>query len=393
VLCGATVIIARKETVDSPGDLATLLTRSEVNVMQATPTLWQLLVERHPEAVSGMHALVGGEALPPDLATRLYRSAQEVTNLYGPTETTVWSTFARLSGSHEKPPPIGVPVRNTDVYLLNDQLTAVSAGDIGEIYIAGLGVARGYLNRPCLTASRFVADPWGPPGRRMYRTGDLGRWGADGNLEFHGRVDHQVKLRGHRIELGEIEAVLGTHPGVVRVVVTARPHKGDPILVAYVAKREATAESDLAQQLRRLAEQHLPAPMVPSFYIVMAELPMTSNGKVDRAALPDHNADAGTGEGRRPSTDHERLLCDLHGQVLGVGPVSIDDNFVDLGGTSISAHRLIDQIRRTAGVELSIGELFEFASIEMMAAKLHILPSARPSLIRPSSPLRIGDVP
>ncbi|WKX69271.1 non-ribosomal peptide synthetase [Streptomyces sp. XD-27] len=294
LLAGAAVVLADEDTVRDPAALASLLERTGATVMQATPSLWQTLVATRPEALDGLCALVGGEALPEALAARLRRRCRRVTNLYGPTETTIWSTAAEV-GEADGPPPIGRPMANTRVYVLDRGLGPVPPGVAGELYITGDGLARGYLGRAALTAERFVACPYGPAGSRMYRTGDLARWRADGQLEFLGRVDHQVKIRGFRVELGEIETVLADRPDVARAVVVVREDiPGDLRLTGYVVPAPGSAVE--AAELRTAAAAHLPHFMVPSAIITLEALPLTPNGKLDRAALPAPTATGDTGD-------------------------------------------------------------------------------------------------
>ncbi|KOV91513.1 MULTISPECIES: amino acid adenylation domain-containing protein, partial [unclassified Streptomyces] len=255
LLSGATVVLAPKEAVPQPSAVLDLIARHGVTVVQGTPSLWQLLVAHEPEALRGLRVLVGGEALPTPLAESLRRLTDDVTNLYGPTETTIWSTAADLGGGAGAP-PIGRPIANTRTYVLGSGLELVAPGVVGELYIAGSGVARGYLNKPGLTAERFVADPYAPePGARMYRTGDLVRWNHDGELEFVGRVDHQIKIRGFRIELGEIEEVLTDHTDIAQAAVVVREDQpGDSRLVAYVVADTSAGHHDEAVEQDQLSE-------------------------------------------------------------------------------------------------------------------------------------------
>ena len=237
LLAGARLVLVDKKDVRDPAALSRLIASTGATALQATPSLWQALVAHDPAAVRGLRVFVGAEALPPALADRLVELGASVTHLYGPTETTVWSTATRLTGGQ---PTIGAPVANTQVHLLDADLRPVGPGEPGDLYIGGAGLARGYHRRPALTAERFVADPFGAPGARLYRTGDIARWTPDGELEFLGRADHQVKIRGHRVELGEIEAVLAAHPGVAQAVVTARADaSGATSLVGYVVPEHA----------------------------------------------------------------------------------------------------------------------------------------------------------
>ncbi|KJS52296.1 hypothetical protein VM98_32370, partial [Streptomyces rubellomurinus subsp. indigoferus] len=259
---GAGVLLAPKDTVLDPARLAELITGSRATFLQATPSLWQALLAHDPAALAGVRALVGGEAVPAGLAAALREAAADVTNVYGPTETTIWSTAALL-GERPGAPTIGGPIGNTRVYILDSALRPVPTGVAGDLFIAGDGLARGYLYRPGMTAERFVASPFGAPGERMYRTGDVARWGKDGNLEFLGRADSQVKVRGFRIELGEIETVLATHPEVAQAAVLVREDRpGDQRLVAYVVPEPGAAP--LPAQLRDHVGAFLPDYMTPT---------------------------------------------------------------------------------------------------------------------------------
>ncbi|MEC1546753.1 AMP-binding protein, partial [Bacillus halotolerans] len=222
LISGASIVVAQKETTREPQALAKMIEYFDITIMQATPTLWHALVTNEPEKLRELRVLVGGEALPSGLLEALQALDCPVTNLYGPTETTIWSAAAFLEKGVQGVPPIGKPIWNTQVYVLDNSLQPVPPGIVGELYIAGTGLARGYLGRPDLTAERFVADPYGPPGTRMYRTGDQARWRADGSLDYIGRADHQIKIRGFRIELGEIDAVLAKHPQTKQAAVVVR---------------------------------------------------------------------------------------------------------------------------------------------------------------------------
>ncbi|MGH8902423.1 MAG: amino acid adenylation domain-containing protein [Egibacteraceae bacterium] len=367
LLCGARAVIAPKEAVQEPSAVLELITETGVTIMQATPSLWQLLVTHDPDGLRGLRMLVGGEALPGGLADVMREVAAEVTNLYGPTETTIWSTAASLCGKAGTP-PIGRPIANTRVYVLDAGLGPTPPGVAGELYVAGAGLARGYLHRPGLTAGRFVADPYGPPGTRMYRTGDLVRWNTDGDLEFVDRADDQVKVRGFRVELGEIEAVLVAHPDVAQAAVIARQDRpGDTQLVAYVVPAADTAfQPDV---LRDHLRHHLPDYMVPAALVLLDRLPLTPNGKLDRQALPDLGSG---GTGRAPRTPQEQLLADLFAEVLGLARVGVDDSFFDLGGHSLLATILIARVRATLGVELGLRALFETPTVAGLAACLDV---------------------
>ena len=381
LLDGATVVLADRAEVRDPVRLAALAAAERVTAMQATPSLWQALTELAPRAIRGLRVLVGGEALPATLATTLAASAAEVINLYGPTETTIWSTARDLTGWTGGTPPIGLPIPNTAAYVLDRALRPVPAGEVGELYLAGDGVATGYLGRAGLSAGRFVADPFGPPGTRMYRTGDLARRRA-GELDCLGRTDHQVKVRGFRIELGEIEARLGTLAGVgtCAVVVTGGE---DNRLVAFLVAEAGAALPGTARAREHLIEA-LPEYMVPSAFVELPRLPLTPNGKIDRAALSTSDAMRAVRAdpaARAASDDpHEEALRTLFGAVLGIGEVGPWDDFFELGGHSLLAVRLVTRIRTELGRELSVGRVFDAPTPATLAAHLAAAAPARPPL-------------
>ncbi|WP_232665726.1 non-ribosomal peptide synthetase [Pseudonocardia sp. TRM90224] len=374
LLAGSGLVVAGPDKVGDPHALVRLARERGVTMLQATPTLWSALVAHDRSFAGEVRALVGGEALPPELASALAARGPGAINLYGPTETTIWSSSWEITGPAVS---LGEPLWNTSLHVLDEHLRPVPSGVAGELYIGGAGLARGYLNRPGLTAGRFVADPSGPPGARMYRTGDRVRRRA-GRLEFLGRADHQVKLRGFRIELGEIEAALAAQPGVDAAVAVVREDvPGRRALVAYVVGGEPAA-------LRAALAARLPDYMVPAHIVGLAALPLTPNRKVDRKALPAPRFEQAT-TFRPPRTPAETVLSGLFAQLLGtpdrpLPPIGLDDGFFDLGGDSIVAIALA-ATATAAGLPVAPRDVFLHRTVESLAAHAEqASPGARPVL-------------
>jgi amino acid adenylation domain-containing protein len=376
-LCmGAELVLASREQGVDGRALRALLEASSATVMQATPSTWRMLVEAGWQGSPSFKALIGGEGLPPDLAQQLCVRACEVWNLYGPTETTVWSASWKVTTAPTPAIRIGRPIANTQIHVLDTQGRPAPIGVAGELFIGGAGVALGYLNRPELTAERFVPDPFSDvPGPRLYRTGDRGRWCHDGLLEHLGRLDLQVKVRGHRIEPGEIEAALATHPRVARCVVIVREDvPGDPRLVAYVVAHAATPRAlDAAPDAAAMREHlraSLPEYMLPQHIVALDALPLLPNGKTDRRALPRPDLSASAADRRHdeaPRTDAERAIADVWQALLGVRHIGRADNFFELGGHSLLAMRAVGEIERRAGVRIEMRRLV-FESLAQIAA-------------------------
>ncbi|WP_329218544.1 amino acid adenylation domain-containing protein [Streptomyces sp. NBC_01485] len=395
LLNGATLVLAPAEQLVPGPELARLLRSGTATHVLLIPSVLALLP---PDALPPQLVLgVGGEPCPPELITR-WASGRRMVNAYGPSESTVCVSFTTPLAPHPAPPPIGHPTHASQCHVLDRGLQPVAPGVTGELYIAGEGLARGYLNRQVLTAERFVANPYGAPGARMYRTGDLARWRADGQLEYLGRTDHQIKIRGMRIEPGEIETALLSLPGITQSTVVMREDvPGDQRLVAYVVGADGVPADDAPRAdsrpdpgaLRDALSAVLPAHLVPTAIVPLDALPLMPNGKLDRAALPVPAYEAAAG-GRGPRTEQEEALCRLFADVLGVERVGIDDSFFDLGGHSLTATRLVSRIRAELEIELPLQAVFEAPTVAALSkhlagttsdARAGLRPMPRPELI------------
>ncbi len=380
---GATLVVAKPEGHKDPAYLLDLIEAQEITTLHFVPSMFAAFLEALSpgRARSLRRVICSGEELPRELVERFFlRSGAELHNLYGPTEAAIDVTAYRCSPGETGPVPIGRPSDNLSLYLLDTRQQLVPRGVPGELYISGVGLARGYLSRPELTRERFLPDPFSEaPNARMYRTGDLCRYRGDGNLEFLGRLDHQVKLRGHRIELGEIEAVLCAHPAVKSCVVVAREEaKGEKRLVAYlVPQQEPPEQAELWRHLRA----KLPEYMIPSAFVVLAALPLSANGKVDRRALP---APEPAPEHRDavipPRTRTEEELLRLWEDLLPGRPIGVRDDLFSLGGHSLLAARLLTRVQASFGRAPSLAQLFQSPTIEALAS---LLDGAAPA---PSAP-------
>ncbi|MFD3455113.1 non-ribosomal peptide synthase/polyketide synthase [Streptomyces sp. NPDC058691] len=381
LLDGHALHIVDDETRRDADLLAALIRDEGLDFIEVTPSLLAQMADAGlirdgncPLAVVG----VGGEAVPDALWSRLAAlEATEAFNLYGPTEATVDALVGRVAESDR--PVVGRAVHNTRAYVLDASLRLVPPGVTGELYLSGAGLARGYLGRPDLTAERFVADPYGPAGARMYRTGDLARWTDNGQLAYAGRSDDQVKIRGYRVELAEVEGALAAHESVAQVVVTAREDRPRVRqLVGYVVPAEGHAADPAA--LRAHAAATLPEYMVPAAVVVLDRLPLLSNGKLNRKALPAPDFTTGTG-GRKPASDTERTLCGIVAEVLGLPAeaVGTDDDFFALGGDSIVAMQFVSRARAT-GLRITPRQVFQLRDVASLAEAA--VPLAGDELIR-----------
>jgi amino acid adenylation domain-containing protein len=363
-------------------EIGAAINRHSVTTLWLTAGLFHLMASERPEELRGLRQLLaGGDVLSPSHVNRMLGEMEEgsfLVNGYGPTENTTFTCCHRMAAGEEGERvdgaiPVGRPIANTRVYVLDEQLEPVPIGVAGELYTSGDGLARGYLNRPALTAERFIPDPFSAePGGRMYRTGDVARWRRDGAVEFVGRRDGQVKVRGFRVEVGEIEAALAALEGIRECVVVARGTGAeDKRLVAYVVGEEESSAGELQRRLKG----RLPEYMVPSVFVRMPELPLNANGKVDRAALPE------PGEGRvaaghtstAPRTPVEEVLAGVWAEVLGVAAVGVEDNFFELGGHSLLATQVVSRVREVFGVEVGLRKLFEEPTVAGLAAGVEAL--------------------
>ncbi len=365
LISGGRLVIASHEETRDLRRLSELLRESRCTVLQATPAAWRGLIDIGWQGQADLKAFCGGEALSRDLAEDLIPRVGELWNLYGPTETTVWSAVHRVT-SGSGPVPIGHPIDNTEIYVLDANRKLAPIGVAGELYIGGEGVARGYVRREELTAERFVQSPF-QAGAKLYRTGDLARWRADGTLECLGRIDNQIKIRGFRIEPGEIEAALLDHKEIRAAAVRTWPDAaGNLSVAAYVTG----APKD---DLRRFLQQKLPDYMIPARFVTLDSLPLTPNGKVDRAALPKPETFSAAGavvHSMAPRTAMERQLVAIWESVLGARPIGIEDNFFDLGGHSFQVAKLLRRIEVDFGTRLSMSALFEAPTVARLAEVL-----------------------
>ncbi|MBV8789191.1 MAG: amino acid adenylation domain-containing protein, partial [Mycobacterium sp.] len=381
LLRGGRVVVVPDSVARYPEDLHKALVAEQVTVLTQTPSAVAALA---PQGLESVSLVMVGEACPLEVVER-WAPGRVMVNAYGPTETTMCVAISAplQAGSQSNDTvPIGSPVPGAGLFVLDGWLRPVPIGVVGELYVAGAGVAAGYVRRSDLTSSRFVACPFGAPGRRMYRTGDLVRWRADGQLQYLGRADEQVKVRGYRIELGEIQAALAEFAGVDRAAVVAREERpGDKRLVAYI-----TGTADPAEARAALAER-LPAYMVPAAVMGLDALPLTPNGKLDARALPAPEYAAG--QYRAPTNPTEEILAGIYAQVLGLDRVGIDDSFFDLGGDSISAMRLIAMINSSLETGLAVRTVFEAPTVAQLAPRIDeggsglqpLIAGARPAVI------------
>ncbi|TNF50883.1 amino acid adenylation domain-containing protein, partial [bacterium] len=355
LIVGGKIVIASGEEVYDGKRLLSRLQSSSATVMQATPASWRMLVDSGWSRDLPIKVLVGGEALPEELARQLIERSPSVWNMYGPTETTIWSAIYRLEPDRLN--SIGKPIANTRFFVLDSNLLPVPVGVPGELHIGGAGLARGYLNRPNLTKDRFIANPYGKAGERLYKTGDLVRYHKDGSLEYLGRMDNQVKIRGFRIELGEIESVLNNHETIKEcAVITYEDKQGNQHIGAYFVS--STSFSTLS--LRNFLRKQLPDYMIPNLFVHLDALPLTPNGKVDRKALvaQSHGTQVRQTQFHPPESAIEKQIADIWTSVLDVDKVGTGDNFFDLGGYSLLIMEVISLIENKLNTTVPVKDFF-----------------------------------
>ncbi|MFD8783128.1 amino acid adenylation domain-containing protein [Kitasatospora sp. NPDC059599] len=367
-----------------PAAIAALVPEHGVTTLHVSASLLNFLLDEHPETFTGLReVMTGGEAASVHHVMRLVRDFPRISlvNGYSPAESTIFTLTHRITAEDGSRPsvPVGRPLRGKGLYVLDDELALAAPGVVGELYMSGVGLAHGYVGQSGPTAERFVACPFGAPGERMYRTGDLVRWRHDGVMEYLGRADEQVKIRGFRIEPGEVRAALAEHPALARTAAVVREDvPGDKRLVAYVVARAGGDGVDPAE-VRAFLSDRLPHHLVPSAVVVVDSLPITATGKLDRRALPAPGP-APRAVGREPSSEEERVLCGLVGEVLEVDGVGPDDNLFDLGGHSLHVTKLVNRVRSVLGAELTIKAVFEAPTVAVLAGRLTVVRQAGPVL-------------
>jgi enterobactin synthetase component F len=374
---GATLVLVPKADVKDPALVAEHMRRADATALLATPAHWEALIASRAASFAGLKAAVGGDVLTPRLARSLHDLGARVFNLYGPTEAAVLCAAAPISEGFQSPPPIGRPIRNMRAYVVDAALNLLPRGMSGELCVAGPGVGLGYIHDAAATEAAFTVDPFADDGARLYRTGDIVRWRDDGMLDFVGRKDNQLKIRGHRIEPGEIEAALLDCDGVGAAFVDgASSQNGVRRLIAYVARTPDAAALD-TDTLRRALAARLPDYLVPQAFFVLDALPLTPHGKIDRNALP-RLEERSSASYTPPRSETERALVDIFQNMLGVERVGVDDNLFELGADSLTAVQLLIEIESRFATELSLLSLFDAPTIANLARHLETRAAADP---------------
>jgi acyl-coenzyme A synthetase/AMP-(fatty) acid ligase/aryl carrier-like protein len=372
LLSGASLLLPRPGGHKEVGYLTELMAEREVTITDFPPSVLRVLLDEQglSECRALRHVFSGGEALPADVQDRFLDTLRaQLGNQYGPTETAIDATYWRCQCKGGRRVPIGRPIANAQVYLLDSRLEAVPAGVAGELYIGGAGLSRGYLNMPDATAERFIPNPFAEQsGARLYKTGDLAHYLEGGVIEFLSRIDSQVKIRGTRVEMGEVEAILRQYSYITDTVVIAREDRqGDKKLVAYVAADRHSPLTDF--ELRSYLRGRLPEFMLPSSFVILEKLPYTSTGKIDRQALPAPLVTRADQQAAyvSPRTPIEETLTEIWQRILQAGQIGVQDNFFSAGGHSLMSMQLLSQVRKTFGVDLSLRRFFASPTVEAMA--------------------------
>lgn len=369
LMAGAQIVLTESKISRDGFALLELIRKENISIMQATPVTWRIMLAAGWEEKTDLTILCCGEALLMDLATKLLPRCKRLYNYYGPTETTIYSTGTQIFPA-DKTITIGYPVANTQVYILDEHLRMLPAGETGELYIGGDGVGRGYVNMPGLTQERFINDPFSTGEKRLlFRTGDIGNWTDDGKIHLMGRIDEQIKIRGYRIEPGEIEACLLNEPAVDNAVVIAREDTpGNKVLVAYIVPRKNNLNQyEEIQKWKKSLQQCVPDFMVPNEYVVLSSLPLLPNGKINRKELPKPGRRAHTTISKKQDTDTEKMVASIWAEALGMDEVGIDENFFDLGGHSLMAVQIMAKLEKETGKRLPIAALFEAPTVRQLS--------------------------
>ncbi|WP_185269377.1 non-ribosomal peptide synthetase [Chryseobacterium bernardetii] len=370
LISGASVFMAEKEILNNVEALQDNLAQIRPGIIQGTPSFYQMLFNSGWKGDKDLKVLCGGDRLSESLAGHLLDCCGEVWNMYGPTETTIWSSIKKIEKSSDAS-NIGSPIQNTQMYILDSYENLLPVNTAGRIFISGDGLAKGYYHNEVLTEDKFIHNPFsGISGSKMYETGDLGKWTVGGEIEFLGRNDFQVKIRGFRIELGEIESRLQSYPGINQVICDAKEAKGEKVLAAYYTYEDSYEELDKGL-LREYLQSSLPDYMIPGFFVELSTIPLTSNGKIDRKALPDVTGEDLIRRGYvAPVTDLEVHLVKIWQDALGVETIGITDNFFELGGHSLIAGKIANIISRKLNKAVSLKHIFQHHTIESLAKKI-----------------------
>lgn len=367
LISGASVFIASKETLNNAEQLKAELENINPTIIQATPSFYQMLFNSGWNGNQDLKILCGGDSLNESLAEKLLNHSKEVWNMYGPTETTIWSSTKKI----EKPSDasnIGKPISNTQIYIVDKHHNLLPQNTVGRIFIAGDGLAKGYYKNETLTEEKFINNPFSTVEKnnlKMYETGDLGKWNEEGEIEFLGRNDFQVKVRGFRIELGEIETKLQGYPNIKQAVADAKEVNGEKVLVAYYTKDNETIIDKTG--LREYLQRKLPEYMVAGFFVELETIPLTPNGKIDRKSLPNVTGeDLIRREYVAPGNETEKKLVEIWQQILGIEKVGITDNFFELGGHSLMAGKIMNTISKELNKEVSLKQIFQNQTIESL---------------------------